>query len=218
MKNQIECPGCGHKIDVEQIIYGQIEAEIKSDFSKKASEDKIALELKLRKQITDEKNEELSSYQQELREKSEQLKDLNKTKAELLRAQREKDELKTQIEAEAELKLSETLNSERAKMRRDFDEKSNLKIAEKEHLIESLKTQVQSLTRKIEQGSMQVQGEVQEIALENYLRDNFPLDKIEEVKKGHRGADCLQTVNSRTRLGCGSIYYESKRTKEFSSA
>jgi hypothetical protein len=217
---QISCTKCGHKVDVNvnEIVYNQIEAEIQSDFSKKASEDKKVLELKIRKQITDEKNEELSTYQEELRQKSEQLKDLNKTKAELLRAKREKEELKTQIEADAELKLSETLSTERDKMRREYDEKNNLKISEKEHLIDSLKTQIQVLTRKVEQGSNQLKGEVQELEIENYLKDTFPLDTIEEIKKGARGADCLQLVNSRTRLGCGSIYYESKRTKEFSSA
>lgn len=62
---------------------------------------------------------------------------------------------------------------------------------------------------------MQTQGEVQELAIEEWLAEKFPLDSIEEVKKGARGADCLQVVNTRTRRNCGSIYYESKRTKTF---
>ncbi len=217
---QISCPECGHKIpvDINEIVYSQIADEIKNDFSKKASEDKKEIELKLRKQITEEKNDELNSYKEELQQKSEQVKELNRTKAELERAKREKEELKGKIEAEAELKLSETLNTERDRMKKEYDSKNDLKISEKEHLIDSLKTQIQVLTRKVEQGSMQLQGEVQELEIENYLKDNFPLDTIEEIKKGARGADCLQKVNSRARLNCGSIYYESKRTKDFSSA
>lgn len=71
------------------------------------------------------------------------------------------------------------------------------------------------MKRKQEQGSMQTQGEVQELAVEEWLAEKFPLDSIQEIKKGERGADCLQTVHTRTRQNCGSIYYESKRTKAF---
>jgi hypothetical protein len=69
--------------------------------------------------------------------------------------------------------------------------------------------------RKSEQGSVQLQGEVQELAIEEWLRDNFPLDTISEIKKGANGGDCVQTVNTYTRQNCGMIYYESKRTKAF---
>jgi hypothetical protein len=223
MKNekiQVQCSECGHnnEVDVNQIVYSHIENQVKNDFGKKAIEDKREIELRLRKQLTEEKNEELISYKDELQRKTEQVKELNSTKAALERITREKEELRGLIEVEAETKFSETLNSEKERLRKEYDEKNNLKISEKEHLIDSLKTQIQVLTRKVEQGSMQLQGEVQELAIENYLKENFPLDTIEEIKKGARGADCLQIVNSRGRLNCGSIYYESKRTKDFSSA
>ena len=73
------------------------------------------------------------------------------------------------------------------------------------------------MKRKQEQGSMQLQGEVQELAIEEWLMAQFPLDTIEEVKKGARGGDCIHIVNTRTRQNCGKIYYESKRTKDFKS-
>ena len=62
---------------------------------------------------------------------------------------------------------------------------------------------------------MQTQGEVQELAIEDWLTDKFPLDVIQEIKKGERGADCLQIVHTRTHQNCGTIYYESKRSKSF---
>src|SRR3546814_7135406 len=62
---------------------------------------------------------------------------------------------------------------------------------------------------------MQLQGEIQELAIEEWLAAQFPLDIIEEVKKGARGGDCIQVVNTHTRQCCGRIYYESKRTKDF---
>ena len=71
------------------------------------------------------------------------------------------------------------------------------------------------MQRKQEQRSMQTQGEVQELAIEEWLAAQFPLDDIQEIKKGERGADCLQVVHTRSRPNCGTIYYESKRTKSF---
>lgn len=71
------------------------------------------------------------------------------------------------------------------------------------------------MKRKQEQGSMQLQGEVQELAIEEWLAMQFPLDSVEEVKKGARGGDCIQVVNTHNRVNCGRIYYESKRTKDF---
>ena len=62
---------------------------------------------------------------------------------------------------------------------------------------------------------MQLQGEVQELAIEEWLQQQYPLDTIDEIKKGARGGDCIQIVNTRTTKNCGKIYYESKRTKKF---
>ncbi len=86
---------------------------------------------------------------------------------------------------------------------------------EKEHIIEQLKDQLKVAQRKADQGSNQISGEVQELAIESFLRDQFPLDDIQEIRKGARVADCIQVINSRTHQKCGLIYYESKNTKEF---
>ncbi|MEE8366649.1 MAG: DUF2130 domain-containing protein, partial [Gammaproteobacteria bacterium] len=81
--------------------------------------------------------------------------------------------------------------------------------------LEDQKKLTEEMKRKQEQGSMQTQGEVQELAIEEWLAEKFPLDVIQEIKKGERGADCLQIIHTQTRQNCGSIYYESKRTKAF---
>jgi hypothetical protein len=90
-----------------------------------------------------------------------------------------------------------------------------LKIKEKEKIIEDLKAQLDEAKRKAEQSSMQLQGEVQELELENLLRSLYPGDEIREIKKGQRGADILQVVKTTQGVECGKIYYESKRTKNF---
>ena len=90
-----------------------------------------------------------------------------------------------------------------------------MKFRELQKQLEDQKNLTEEMKRKQEQGSMQLQGEVQELAIEEWLATQFPLDSIDEVKKGARGADCIQVVNTRSRHNCGKIYYESKRTKDF---
>ena len=153
--------------------------------------------------------------QKELNEKSEKINELNKTKAEIEKLKREKDELKSTIEAESQLKLNQALIEEKEKIRKNEEEKNELKFKELLKQLEDQKRLTEEMKRKQEQGSMQMQGEVMELAIEEWLSAQFPLDSIEEIKKGVRGGDCIQTINTRTHQNCGSIYYESKRTKDF---
>ena len=156
--------------------------------------------------------------QKELNEKSEQIKELGRSKAEIEKLKREKEELKESIEAESQKKLNQVLLDEKEKIRRTEEEKNELRFKELQKQLEDQKRLTEEMKRRQEQGSMQLQGEVQELAIEEWLLSQFPLDNIEEIKKGARGADCLQTVNTRTHQNCGSIYYESKRTKDFQSS
>ena len=107
------------------------------------------------------------------------------------------------------------LVSEKDKIRKSEEEKNELKFKELQKQLEDQKKLTEEMKRKQEQGSMQMQGEVQELAIEEWLASQFPLDTIEEIKKGARGGDCIQIVNTRRRQNCGKIYYESKRTKDF---
>lgn len=181
----------------------------------KLKEEKEKFSSEVKKKLEEEQSEQFAELQKELNEKSEQIKELNKSKAEIERLKREKDELKESIEAEAQKTLNEKLNEEKDKIRKSESDKVELKLREYEKQIEVQKNLVEEMKRKQEQGSMQMQGEVQELVIEEWLTSNFPLDTIDEIKKGARGADCLQIVNTRTRQNCGTIYYESKRTKDF---
>ena len=98
-------------------------------------------------------------------------------------------------------------------MKHDF----KLRLAEKEKQLEDQKKLAEEMKRKAEQGSMQLQGEVQELLLENILQNTFPFDKIIPVGKGVRGADCIQTICNPFGQECGKIIYESKRTNNFST-
>jgi hypothetical protein len=187
----------------------------KERLEKELKESKKELEEDLKKKLKEEQDEQFLSLQKELNEKSEQIKELNKSKAEIERLKREKSELHESLQAEAEKKISETLLQEREKITKSIEDKNELKFKELQKQLEDQKKLTEEMKRKQEQGSMQMQGEVLELAIEEWLMQQFPLDTIDEIKKGARGGDCIQIVNTRTMQNCGSIYYESKRTKDF---
>jgi hypothetical protein len=179
----------------------------------KAAEKEIAG--KLKKKLEEENSELLLAKDKELNEQSEKLRELSKMQAQLAKLEREKLEMKEALEAENQIKLNESLNVEREKIRKQEDEKNELKFAALQKQLEDQKKLTEEMKRKQEQGSMQLQGEVMELAIEEWLTTQFPLDTIDEIKKGSTGADCLQIVNTRELQNCGTIYYESKRTKAF---
>lgn len=186
--------------------------------SKITKEKTLEIESYLKKKIEEENQERIFLYEKELAEKSEKLQELNKMQAEIFKLSREKEELKAFFEAEAQKKLNDELLREREKIRKQENEKNELKFKELLKQLEDQKRLTEEMKRKQELGSMQLQGEVQELAIEEWLAQNFPLDTINEIKKGVRGADCLQIVNTREIQNCGSIYYESKRTKDFQNS
>lgn len=254
--NNIKCPKCGENINVNEVLYHQLEETIRKDFDAKSAgkakeiekqlqeieaqkeklqqektdlnitvvkevESKLkiekgALEKTIRDKVTNETSEQLQELQKELTEKSEKVRELNKSKAEIERLKREKEELHDTIVLEQERAFSDKLKDERLKIRTQVGEESALKVKELEKQLDDQKKLVDEMKRKAEQGSMQMQGEVQELAIEEILAAMFPFDIISEVGKGVKGADVIQTVRNKIGTECGIILYESKRTKAFS--
>jgi len=184
-------------------------------FEQKLKEERRTLEEKIKLKLSQEQGEQFADLQKELNEKSEQIKELNRTKAEIEKLKREKDELKEAVEAESQRKLNAQLLEEKEKIRKTEEERNELRVRELLKQLEDQKKLTEEMKRKQEQGSMQLQGEVQELAIEEWLSANFPMDTIEEIRKGARGGDCIQTVHTRIQQNCGTIYYESKRAKDF---
>ncbi|MFP6285458.1 DUF2130 domain-containing protein [Helicobacter pylori] len=165
-----------------------------------------------------EQQKSLELLQKELEEKSKQVQQLHQKEAEIERLKRENNEAESRLKAENEKKLNEKLDLEREKIEKALHEKNELKFKQQEEQLEMLRNELKNAQRKAELSSQQFQGEVQELAIEEFLRQKFPLDSIEEIKKGQRGGDCIQVVHTREFQNCGKIYYESKRTKEFQKA
>lgn len=198
------------KEKLEEVVAEQVTERLKNE--------RVALEKKLRDSIEREKTSQIEELRRELELKSNQVKELNRAKAEIERLNREKEELREQILLEKEKELTERLNEEKAKIKKQVEDAQYLVIRDKEKIIDDLKKQLEEAKRRAEQGSVQLQGEVLELEIEHLLRGLYPFDEIEEVKKGQRGADVLQTVRTQRGVACGKIYYESKRTKEFQPA
>ena len=182
---------------------------------KSLKEERRTIEEKLKVKLAEEQRSQFEALQQELNEKSTQVSELNKTKAEVERLKREKDEAQSIAQLAAETKMNEILQLEKEKIKKLVEDSNELRIKELQKMLEDQKILTEEMKRKQEQGSMQLQGEVQELAIEEWLSAQFPLDTIEEIKKGARGGDCIQIVNTRSDQNCGKIYYESKRTKEY---
>lgn len=191
--------------------------QIQLAVSQKLKTEKLELEKQLRKTIYDEEKEKFQELQKELNEKSEKLKEYNRAMAEIEKLKREKDEIKEAIEAEQQKILNQKLYEAKEQIRKAEQERNELVIKELQKKLEDQKRLTEEMQRKQEQGSVQLQGEVQELAIEEWLRLKFPLDTIEDIKKGQSGGDCIQIVNTHQRPNCGKIYYESKRTKVFSA-
>lgn len=195
----------------------KFQEQLSAQVSQKLKEQTQTLTQTLKKQLLDEQSESITLLQKELSEKSEQLKELNRSKVLIAQLEREKQEIESRITAQAEVALNQRLNLEKERISKELSEQSELKFRQKEEQMEGLKRQIDEMKRKAEQGSMQLQGEVQELAIEEWMMSQFPIDTIEEIKKGSRGGDCIQRIHTREMQNCGTIYYESKRTKDFQS-
>lgn len=200
-----------------------------NEFNKKLQEEKQrlqqTLEVNLRKSITADYENQLNLLTQNNKDNEEKLRLARQKELEFLKKEQD---LKNK-EAELELSLQRKLQEERTRLSdeiRKLEEERNaqrefehqMKQKELEKQLEDQKRLIEEMKRKAEQGSMQLQGEVQELALEEMLKAAFPFDMINEVGKGIRGADCIQTIRNQFGQECGRIIYESKRTKHFDKA
>ncbi len=198
------------KEDVNQLVQQRVKAQLESR--------EESIRESIRKEIQEEKSKQLEELENELQAKSAQLIEHNHLKSKIARLGREFEEREAAIHLKMETELSERLQSARTSMKEELQMESFLKLKEKETIIEQLKSKLDDARQKASQGSMQALGEAQELVLEDLLRETHPIDEITEIKKGVNGADCIQTVRTKTGITAGQIIYESKRTKNWSNS
>ncbi|MEO7924160.1 MAG: DUF2130 domain-containing protein [Chitinophagaceae bacterium] len=239
MATEIKCPNCGHQFEPNDAIREEVEKELRSkaadwqkkkndEFQVKLEEEKkrlqLSLEENIRKNITGDFENKLRLLEQNNKENEEKLKQSRQKELEFL----QKEQALKNKEAEIAITVQKQLQQEREKLSEDIrkieeqkvaakDSEHQLRVKELEKQLDDQKRLAEEMRRKAEQGSMQLQGEVQELALEEMLRSTFPFDEITEVSKGVRGADCIQAVRNNIGQECGRIIYESKRTNAFTA-
>lgn len=206
--------------------YAALTAKKETEFFQRLQQEKLQLqqqlETSLRKSIVTDFENQLQLLEQNNKDNEEKLKVSRQKELEFLQKEQA---LKTK-EAELEISVQKKLQEERSKLSdelRKLEEQKSaakendylLRLRELEKQLDDQKKLADEMRRKAEQGSMQLQGEVQELALEAMLQSSFPFDMINEVGKGVKGADCIQTVRNSFGQECGKIIYESKRTKDF---
>ena len=164
------------------------------------------------------KSREIDALQDILQQREGKLAEAQKTQAKFLQAQRALVDEKREFDLTLERRLSEESAKIRTQARRDAEEHLKLKVLEREQTIAAMQRQIEDLRRKAEQGSQQLQGEAQELQLESLLHARFPFDLIAPVRKGEHGGDVLQQVRSAAGGYCGTILWETKRTKTWSDS
>ena len=162
------------------------------------------------------KTRELAELQDVLKSRDEKLAEAQRAQAELIKKQRELDDARRELELTVEKRVQDGLTVVRTQAKKEAEDEQKLKVMEKEQTITAMQKQIEDLKRRAEQGSQQLQGEVQELELENLLRAKFPFDTIEPVPKGEFGGDVLHRVVSQGGQPCGTMLWEFKRTKNWS--
>ena len=235
----VTCPKCQHSFEPTDAIREEVEKELRgkmTDWQKKKEEEtaqllesqkqKIQTELseQLKKNLSSEYEHKIKIMQENEYAMSKQVTEFREKELEFLK----QVQVIQEKEAALELELQRKLNAERELLKQQIqkeelerisikDQEHQLKVKELEKQIEDQRKLAEEMRRKAEQGSMQMQGEVQELLLEELLKSSFPFDLISEVGKGVRGADCIQTVRNNIGQEAGKIIYESKRTTAFAA-
>lgn len=203
----------------------KLDEKISDQVQKQLKQDRIKITAKAEKKALqivatdlEQKDREFADLQEVLRTRDEKLAIAQKAQTELIKKQRELDDAKRELELTVEKRVQENLHATRLQAKKEAEEEQKLKVMEKEETISAMQKQIEGLKRRAEQGSQQLQGEVQELELENLLSAKFPMDTIEPVPKGEFGGDVVHRVMSPSGQICGTILWEVKRTKNWNDS
>jgi hypothetical protein len=198
---------------LERDVIERMAAERKKVAEEEQRKARLALGIEL-----ETKQREVKELNEILRSRDEKLAEAQRAQAEVIRRERQIAEEKRQMELTIEKRVSASVNEMRVKARQEVEDELKLKVSEKDQVIQSMTRQIEELRRKAEQGSQQLQGDVLEVELESVLGRTFACDTVTRVPKGEFGGDVLHRVMNETGAVCGTILWESKRTKTFSES
>lgn len=203
-------------LDKEKSAFEEKKKRENELFKDRLEKELLHKEKDVKEKIKEEYELQMKAQSAELEEKSKQVRALKEKEIELVKMQRKMQEQEKEIELKFQLKLNNQLKESEEAIQKRLKEGMDMKLLEKDKQLDDQKKLIEEMKRKADQGSMQMQGEVMELAIEEMLRRSFPHDEITEVMKGQSGADSIQTVINKMMQPCGKIIYEAKRTKAFS--
>lgn len=203
------------KRQLNEQVSEQVQTQLKTERTRVVAEEAKKAKLAAANEL-EGKAQELRDLQDVLKARDVKLAEAQKAQAELIKKQRELDDAKRELDLTIEKRVQDGLTEVRTQAKREAEDGMRLRVAEKDQAIASMQQKIEELKQKAEQGSQQLQGEVLELELEHLLRTKFPFDLIEPVPKGEFGGDALHRINSPSGMACGSILWESKRTRNWS--
>lgn len=189
---------------------------LEAETSRRLAEERTKLKGQLQKDLEERSGQVMAQLKEQLEEKEKKIAAFMETELRLRKEKAAVEEARKGLELEVARKIDEERKRIQEEAEKRVAEQYRLKEADKDKVIEDLKRQADEFRRKAEQGSQQLQGEVAELSLEEALRMSFPVDAIEEVPKGIRGADVIHRVCNQMGQPCGTLIWESKRTKAWS--
>lgn len=219
----VACPNCQTEIKLTESLAAPLveaarreyEQKLKREQSRICEEEARKAKALLAAEL-EGKTREINSLQDVLKRRDERLAEAQKAQVQFLQKERALEDKQRELDLTVERRVREGLTAVRTQARQEAEEGLKLKVIEKEQTIASMQKQIEDLRRKAEQGSQQMQGEAQELELETLLGAKFPFDNICPVPKGEHGGDVLQCVRSPYGNSCGTILWETKRTRNWS--
>ena len=210
-----ELSNAKNKLDeqVTQQVQAQLQKDRRVIAAEEAQKAKLAAE-----NDREQKEKEITDLQDRLKNQNTKLAEAQKAQADFIKKELELEDAKREIDLTIQKRVQEGAESILTQAQREAEESAKFKLMEREQTISAMQKQIEELRRKSEQGSQQLQGEVQELELEALLQGKFIFDKIEPVPKGEFGGDILHHVFTNGGQQCGTILWESKRTKNWSDA
>jgi len=229
----IVCPKCKNEIKLTESLAAPMIDAVRRDYETRIKQTELETASRLAEETKrieveagakarqamasdlDRQKQDAADLRKLLQEREGKLAEAQKQQAEMLRKERELDDARRELDLTVEKRVQSDIGAARDRAKRDAEEEMKLKVLEKEHTITAMQNQIEDLKRRAEQGSQQLQGEVQELELETTLKARFPQDAIAPVGKGEYGADISQRVTGPFGQSCGTIVWESKRTKHW---
>lgn len=219
MNQKIKCPSCGFEFLPDEVMSHQLEEKIRQEFEEKLKVEKIDIEKKAKEdaiqKVRIEYSQKIDSVKIDSEAREKENKELREQISELLKQLREMKSKDDQRDIEYQKKLIEEESIIKNKAKQEANDESQLQIAQRDKQLDDLRKQLSEAQRKVEQGSQQTQGEVLELEIEEILKQKFPSDNIIPVAKGVNGADITHKVIDKFGQVCGTIVWETKRTKNW---